>query len=360
MRARLAMRVARMSAAGFLAGLFLLLGTAQADDARSLRREARSLSAANERIAARSEGVLLDLYALETRVVQAQERVAALEARAAELERRETGARADLRLVRASLREAEARLGERLRQLYIEGGHDPLTILLGAESLEEAIAALDGFGRLERADRELVAQVKEARGSVQSALATIAARKAEVDTLLDEAEAARAALVRARVERASYLAHLAQERRMNATAIARLTARAVAAESRAERIRSAALPASAPASSPAGAGVPVSPPAVEIVPDDGSPGQDRGRLTVLATGYSLQGATATGVPAGWGVVAVDPAVIPLGTHMTIPGYGEGVAADTGGSVRGAVIDLWFPTERRALAWGTRRVTITLH
>ena len=354
------MRTARMSAAGFLAGLFLLVGTAQADDARSLRGQAGSLAAANGRIAARSERVLLELYALEARVAEAQERVAALTARAAGMERRETAARARLRLVRRSLREAEARLGERLRQLYIEGGHDPLTILLGAASLEEAIAALDGFGRLERADRELVVQVKDARASVGSALATIVARKAEADILLDEAEAARAALVRAHGERASYLARLVEERRMNAAAIARLTARAEEAESRTEEMRSAASPASDPRSSPEGVAVPASTPAVEIVPGDETSGRDRGRLTVLATGYSLPGATATGVPVGWGVVAVDPAVIPLGTHMTIPGYGEGVAADTGSSVRGAVIDLWFPTERRALAWGSRRITITLH
>jgi 3D (Asp-Asp-Asp) domain-containing protein len=59
-------------------------------------------------------------------------------------------------------------------------------------------------------------------------------------------------------------------------------------------------------------------------------------------------------------VAVDPSVIPLGTRITIPGYGEGVAADTGGSVHGAMIDLWFPTAALALAWGRRTVTITLH
>ena len=83
-------------------------------------------------------------------------------------------------------------------------------------------------------------------------------------------------------------------------------------------------------------------------------------MTVVATGYVLQGATATGIPTGWGVVAVDPSVIPLGTRMTIPGYGEGVAADTGGAVQGNIIDLWFPTTAQALAWGRRTVTITLH
>jgi 3D (Asp-Asp-Asp) domain-containing protein len=46
--------------------------------------------------------------------------------------------------------------------------------------------------------------------------------------------------------------------------------------------------------------------------------------------------------------------------MTIPGYGEGVAADTGGAIQGAVIDLWFPNAAAAAGWGRRTVTITLH
>jgi 3D (Asp-Asp-Asp) domain-containing protein len=83
-------------------------------------------------------------------------------------------------------------------------------------------------------------------------------------------------------------------------------------------------------------------------------------ITVSATGYSLLGSTATGLPVGWGVVAVDPAVIPLGTHMSIPGYGEAVAADTGGAIVGDTIDLWFPTVAQANAWGRRTVTIVLH
>ena len=82
-------------------------------------------------------------------------------------------------------------------------------------------------------------------------------------------------------------------------------------------------------------------------------------LTVTATGYSMPGTTATGLHVGWGVAAVDPSVIPLGTHMTIPGYGVAVAADTGGAVVGATIDLWFPTTAQANAWGRRSVTIVL-
>ena len=80
---------------------------------------------------------------------------------------------------------------------------------------------------------------------------------------------------------------------------------------------------------------------------------------MTATGYALAGTTATGLPVGWGVAAVDPNVIPLGTRMTIPGYGAAVAADTGGAVAGATIDVWFPTEAQARAWGRRTVTILI-
>ena len=88
--------------------------------------------------------------------------------------------------------------------------------------------------------------------------------------------------------------------------------------------------------------------------------EDGSQTTLSSTGYCLAGTTATGIPVGWGVAAVDPHVIPLGTHMTIPGYGEAVAADTGSAVRGASIDLWFPSLAQARAWGRRTVTVTLH
>ena len=82
-------------------------------------------------------------------------------------------------------------------------------------------------------------------------------------------------------------------------------------------------------------------------------------LTMSITGYSLPGRTATGLPVGWGVVAVDPSVIPLGTHLWIPGYGEAIAADVGSAIIGQRIDLWFPTVAQADFWGRRTVTITL-
>ena len=82
-------------------------------------------------------------------------------------------------------------------------------------------------------------------------------------------------------------------------------------------------------------------------------------MTVVSTGYCLRGTTATGMQTGPGTVAVDPTVIPLGTRMYVPGYGNGVAADTGAAVKGRIIDLWFSSCPQALQWGRRTVTITL-
>src|SRR4029077_9331048 len=63
-------------------------------------------------------------------------------------------------------------------------------------------------------------------------------------------------------------------------------------------------------------------------------------LVVDAVAYHLPGNTASGIPVGVGVIAVDPSVIPLGTRIFVPGYGPAVAADVGSAVKGNIIDLW--------------------
>lgn len=87
-------------------------------------------------------------------------------------------------------------------------------------------------------------------------------------------------------------------------------------------------------------------------------------MDVLATGYSakepgLDYCTATGARAVHGVIAVDPHVIPLGTHVYVPGYGYAVAADTGGAIKGNHIDLCFDTVEECVQWGRRPVTIII-
>lgn len=88
-------------------------------------------------------------------------------------------------------------------------------------------------------------------------------------------------------------------------------------------------------------------------------------LRLSATGYTAgkesnpdgNGYTYTGMKAVRGVVAVDPNVIPLYTRLYIEGYGEAVAADIGGAIKGNKIDLCFDTLAEALEWGRRPVTV---
>lgn len=67
--------------------------------------------------------------------------------------------------------------------------------------------------------------------------------------------------------------------------------------------------------------------------------------------------TATGLPATHGVVAVDPDVIPLGTRVYIPGYGVAIAADTGGMIEGAMIDLCMESYDDCMDFGRRDIDV---
>ncbi|MCH8025311.1 MAG: DUF348 domain-containing protein [Chloroflexi bacterium] len=110
------------------------------------------------------------------------------------------------------------------------------------------------------------------------------------------------------------------------------------------------------------------PPASLAIPIDIPDGLSVARtLNVYATWYSpassgrspadpAYGITATGVPVVRGIVAVDPSVIPLGTRLYVPGYGYAVAADTGGGIRGNVIDLGYP-DGVSVDWVTHWVDI---
>ncbi|AYJ75166.1 putative cell wall binding protein [Bacillus phage BSP36] len=91
-------------------------------------------------------------------------------------------------------------------------------------------------------------------------------------------------------------------------------------------------------------------------------------LTVVATAYTAycagcSGVTATGVNLkanpGQKVIAVDPNVIPLGSRVYVEGYGEAIAADTGGAIKGNRIDVFIPSQSEAVNYGRKTVKINI-
>ena len=90
--------------------------------------------------------------------------------------------------------------------------------------------------------------------------------------------------------------------------------------------------------------------------------------TFQATAYTqydagCDGYTATGTPVKWGVVAVDPTIVPYGTRMFIVNedgsfiYGIGTAEDCGGGIKGMRLDLYMPTLWEAYDFGRQNVTV---
>lgn len=78
-------------------------------------------------------------------------------------------------------------------------------------------------------------------------------------------------------------------------------------------------------------------------------------------GVPLGARTYSGTRTRWGVVAVDPKVIPIGSSLLIEGYEDTtfIAEDVGGAIKGDAIDIWLPDSKDARTYGTqyRRVTI---
>lgn len=125
----------------------------------------------------------------------------------------------------------------------------------------------------------------------------------------------------------------------------------------------AVVPASAP--QVVEAVVPVSAPQVVVstTPPSESEGEE---LLVTATAYTAycegcSGTTAYGINLRANperkVIAVDPKLIPLGTKVWVEGYGEAIAGDTGGAIKGHKIDVFIPSYDLAMQWGVKKVKI---
>jgi 3D (Asp-Asp-Asp) domain-containing protein/peptidoglycan hydrolase CwlO-like protein len=310
-----------------------------ADSSTGLRAQANQLSQQNTDLSARSHSALLELYALDSRLSQERARIVALRIRTAQVRAERAAAQKRLASARRSYSAARRALALRLQALYEQGDPDPVAVVLNSTSVSDALNSIDALDRVADQDKLVILQERKARHRYRAETRALVAREHELVQLTAEASQTAAGLERARAQRASYLGSLENQRQVNAATISSLLQQAQAVEARTRQLAAAAA----------------------ARPGGGLPGPVvGGAMTVTATGYALHGHTATGAPTGWGVVAVDPSVIPLGTRMTIPGYGEGIAADTGSAIRGSRIDLWFPTVAQARAWGMRTVTITLH
>lgn len=84
--------------------------------------------------------------------------------------------------------------------------------------------------------------------------------------------------------------------------------------------------------------------------------------TFRSTAYCLRGRTASGRMVRRGIVAADPRVLPLGTRIKLSAgkySGTYIVADTGGKIKGNILDIWVPSCAEARRWGRRTVKVTV-
>jgi 3D (Asp-Asp-Asp) domain-containing protein len=336
---RLKPLVAAALAGAMTACLLALCGNAAdaAERSRALQRRSGVLDR-------RAHTALLELYALEASLGRARARAAALAARSEELSRRTASAVRRTGIVRRSIAVTRARTANVLQRLYVEGEPDPIALVLGAASLDEAIAGLDGLERAAHRNRQLASDLRSGLGRLRTLEASLRAQRIALDAARRSASEAVQALQRSVDARAAFIGRLRRRSTIAQAQAVELERQARAAAQKTDALVAERVPESA------------------IPTQNLEPGPITGprTLTVDAVAYHLPGRTASGLTVGHGVVAVDPGVIPLGTRLYVPGYGAAVAADVGSAVRGLLIDLWFPSKQQALAWGRRTVTITVY
>jgi 3D (Asp-Asp-Asp) domain-containing protein/peptidoglycan hydrolase CwlO-like protein len=352
----------RPAAALAVVGALLIPAAGLADNPATLRARGAELESAEHQ-------ARLELFALESKLARAESALAGIQARLVRLERERASSRRQLRAARRTLAEAEDRLAEQVRALYVTEQPDVLAVFLGAGSIEDAIDGIDSIHRAADATGGVLDEAQAARVRVASLLRRQTERRGELRQLRRSAVARTQELASVRGDRLAYISELQAEQVLNERQIAEAVAAAEAAQASASV--QTAVAETAPSISSIGAQTIVDTPQPEPEPQPlpqpspqpspQAPVAITGKtLTVIATAYTQRGTTTTGIPTGYGVVAVDPTVIPLGTRMTIPGYGEAVAADTGAAIKGLRIDVWVPTAAEVAQWQWRTVTVTLH
>ena len=119
--------------------------------------------------------------------------LAAIEGRRASLIREQASARLQLAVAKQALLASQTELASLIRTLYQQPGSDPLAILLGAESLEEAFAGLDGISRAAGENSRIIQQARSARTRLSALAERLAQRDADLEHLAATARARTAA-----------------------------------------------------------------------------------------------------------------------------------------------------------------------
>ncbi|ELC8416707.1 hypothetical protein QYB54_002182 [Clostridium perfringens] len=309
--------------------------------------------------------------------------------------------------LKTEIDEKQSVLGKRMRAMYkSKDSMNPLVFLLKSEDLSDLITRIDALARVTALDKNLIqsldeqkdslnsdikklerdkAELKELKASTEESLKTLDSKKIEEQKKIDELNKQKEAVLEVIKENEmSLISHSVsvinssssinelesavstlnqlipqlnidsvKEAANNSVQAAKNKIESLKAEE-AKKAEEAAKNNAANSSNTTSSNNSSSQPS--------SDGKYKKTLSMEATAYSGGTLTAMGLkpvrdPGGISTIAVDPSVIPLGSKVYIPGYGYAIASDTGGVIKGNIIDLYMNSHDECISWGRRQVTL---
>ncbi len=309
--------------------------------------------------------------------------------------------------LKTEIDEKQSVLGKRMRAMYkSKDSMNPVVFLLKSEDLSDLITRIDALARVSALDKNLIqsldeqkdslnsdikklerdkAELKELKASTEESLKTLDSKKIEEQKKIDELNKQKEAVLEVIKENEmSLISHSVsvinssssinelesavstlnqlipqlnidsvKEAANNSVQAAKNKIESLKAEE-AKKAEEAAKNNAANSSNTTSSNNSSSQPSRD--------GKYKKTLSMEATAYSGGTLTAMGLkpvrdPGGISTIAVDPSVIPLGSKVYIPGYGYAIASDTGGVIKGNIIDLYMNSHDECISWGRRQVTL---
>lgn len=313
-----------------------------ADELGQTSQQIGDLEGRSGELDASYQQALADLVAVDSEVNRYNDGISAAVQHRDEIQGEIQAEQQRLDETRAQLEDQQGTLEKRLLSTYKSDDIGYLEVMMGAGDFNDFLNRVDMISIIADDDRKLIESVRDTKQSIEEKISSLDAKKNELASLISDLGSSQENLLKAQAEQQSVLAGIESQMQDNQAQLSQLHADAAAIESRMGQIQTG--------SSYSGDGD----------TDSYSPPPAGGTsFEATATAYCLGGTTATGMPVGRGIIAVDPGVIPLGSRVHVSGYGDAIAADTGGAINGSKIDVWLPCDE-AYAWGVRSVTVTLY
>src|SRR5579862_7028016 len=229
--------VSGLKLAGAVGALVLVAAAAAAaspgDPTRALRARAGSLGA-------EAHSAELGLYTLDSQLSAARSQLTSLDAQAARLHAEQAQLSVQLGATRRTLAVSQRRLADNLRLLYEQGTADPLAVVLGAQSLDDAVTKLDDLQRVTDQSKRYVDDSTAARTRLMHLRSMLTADGARIANAARSARATADRLAATRADRVAFIARLRSEQRLKQEQIRSLEASVRRAEARSKALTVAA------------------------------------------------------------------------------------------------------------------------